>query len=158
MAKTTKKSKTKAKSKIKTVKKAVKVKPTVANVKAPTSTTPEPAINKGTSEGFVLERDVPVPERIRNHSARSVYPFASMTAGDSFFIPAPVIDSAFYTSEEEADKERRGECKRISNRLAGATRRFVKLNDDYKFTIRTTQNSEGAWGVRVWRVDKPIAY
>lgn len=95
---------------------------------------------------FTLEDNVPLPARIRAGGV-SPYPFASMQVGQSFLVQAD-IDPDLYTSDEEFGKALVEEFRVLANRLSGATRRFTKTHEGYKFAVRTTSD-----GVRVWRVE-----
>jgi hypothetical protein len=71
---------------------------------------------------FRIERGVPIPAR-RNPRG-SMYPFAEMEIGDSFFVPD-------------------GTTKTIS-----AAAQYFTKNLGRRFTVRTIDS-----GVRVWRID-----
>lgn len=88
---------------------------------------------------FKIVMGVVRPPRVRLSGA-SPYPFKSLPVGGSFMIPAEVIDKANYSTEKEAAKAQAEACGLVANRLSGATRRFTKRNDGYKFTVFTVDN------------------
>lgn len=68
--------------------------------------------------GYEIEKNIPLPEK------RSVYPFADMKVGDSFFA--------------EGKK---------TNQLQNAAKHWVK-SKGWKFTAQSTDD-----GARIWRVE-----
>lgn len=115
-------------------------------------TTPDTVSADNTSQ-FELFEFTDVPARTRTGGgARSPYPFPAMSVGQGFFVAA-TVDTSDYADEEEGRRAEREECRRIVNRLAGATRRFTKQNEGYRFAVRTTQH-EGSWGVWVGRIEE----
>lgn len=105
--------------------------------------------NAAASE-FALEDSVEIPPRKHGGGgAVSPYPFKHMKPSQSFFVAAE-IERGLYTTEAEADEAQLEESRKVVNRMTGAVRRFSKLNDGYKFTVRTVSDPHG---VRVWRTD-----
>lgn len=106
--------------------------------------------------GIVLEDNAFFPEgRIgRIGSADRKYPLASMEVGQTFFVSA-AIDASAYASAKEADKAQSEACRVVANRLAGVVRRFKKGGqfDDRKFVVRTVNDVQYGWGVRLKRVE-----
>ena len=84
---------------------------------------------------YEIEKEVPVPERVRGGVKESKYPFAEMAVGDSFFVANPEADA------------------KVANRIRNASFRITKTQG-YKFTIMNVDESEQGrgWGVRTWRV------
>ncbi|RTL04970.1 hypothetical protein EKK58_09190 [Candidatus Dependentiae bacterium] len=97
---------------------------------------------------FALEDGIAIPASTRVGGV-SPYPFANMAEGQSFFVAAD-IDEAFYSDANELAAAKVEECRKIANRLSGASRRFSKNHEGYKFAIRTQTEPTG---VRVWRVE-----
>lgn len=97
------------------------------------------------------------PARIVRTGGVSPYPFATMRVGGFFFIPAQ-IDKSKYKTPAEGEQAQLEECRRVVNRMSGATRRFSKKNKGFKFSVRTTYSAkeEGLsktvdTGIGVWR-------
>lgn len=101
---------------------------------------------------FELRDNVPVPAiSRRSNGPATIYPFASMTVGKSFFVSS-AIDASTFTDETEAAKAQGEATKTVANRLSGAVRRFTKKNEGYKFNVRATVE-DGVPGVYVGRVE-----
>lgn len=84
---------------------------------------------------YAIESNIAMPKRTtRGPAAASVYPFAEMQPGDSFFVPC-----------EET------EFKKVRMRLAAAIVRRVKAAAGEKYSTRMI-NEESVNGIRVWRV------
>lgn len=89
----------------------------------------KPLLKVVESSAFRIEKGVAIP-----HSARGdiLYPFADMSKGDSFLVPATT----------EADR------RRIANRLGKQRKLFAKrFGLEYEFTSRRVEG-----GLRCWRV------
>lgn len=83
---------------------------------------------------YAIESNIAMPKRTtRGPAAASVYPFAEMQPGDSFFVPC-----------EET------EFKKVRMRLTAAIGRRVKAAGE-KYSTRMI-NEESVNGLRVWRV------
>ena len=84
---------------------------------------------------YEIEKEVPVPERVRGGAKESKYPFAEMAVGDSFFVDNPTADP------------------KVANRVRNASFRITKTLG-YKFTIMNVDEREAGRdiGVRTWRV------
>lgn len=77
-----------------------------------------------------IEKDIPIPAA-RSGRYGNMYPFAQMSAGDSFILLA----------------DTRQEKKKMSRHISPTVYRFEKLHPGAEFITRTVDN-----GVRVWRV------
>lgn len=101
-----------------------------------------------TAGGFVLETGIDIPARTRfgGEGTETSYPFADMTAGQSFLMPVSVPETI--KDEKEKAKAFKEEARKLSNRISGAIRRFKKNNPGANFAVRTVDN-----GVRVWRTE-----
>lgn len=91
--------------------------------------------------------------RARFGGSSALYPFATMEKGQSFFIPAEKVDASAYSSETEANKAQSEACSLVANRLSGAVRRFTKRNAGYTFQVKTVNDTQRGWGIRVRRTE-----
>lgn len=80
---------------------------------------------------FVIEKGVEIPKKKAGPGSESMYPFAQMEPGDSFFIPASGITQ-----------------KNLQRRMATAAKRTGSAR--IPGSKWTTRKVEG--GIRVWRV------
>lgn len=80
------------------------------------------------------------PARIVRTGGVSPYPFATMKPEAVFFVSAQ-IDKSKYKTPAEADQAQLEECRRVVNRMSGATRRFSKKNKGFKFSVRTAYSA-----------------
>lgn len=118
------------------VKKVASVK-LAAVKKSPTVVEPE---QKGERvvKGFKILDNVELPARVTT-PGESLYPFADIAVGQSFFVDS-TIDRSKYASEKEATTAQREATATKANRMNGAIRRFLKRNEGFKFTARTVAN------------------
>lgn len=90
------------------------------------------------TQKYEIRTDIPVPE-VRRGAPRTAYPFADLTIGQAFFVPAT----------EESEK--------VVERMKGAAARWRKVNGlkDVKFTIAAIAHPDDPLGqqkvVGVWR-------
>lgn len=98
------------------------------------------------TSSFELEDNIPMPARQRFGNS-TPYPFATMEVGQSFIVRVEV-DADLYVDDNELGKAVVEEQRKIANRLSGATRRFTKSREGFKFGVRTVEG-----GVRVWRTE-----
>lgn len=91
------------------------------------TTAPHPALS------VLIEKNVPVPP-VSAFGKPSVWPFASMVVGDSFWVPSS-----------------------LDNKLKGALQSFVvrrkTSGQHFRFVTRKQRNDLGMGGTRVWRVE-----
>mgnify|MGYP003385921319 CR=1 FL=1 len=98
---------------------------------------------------FTILDNVPIPPRARGgNGGQSQYPFAQLGVGQSFIL-AHEVDEELYPDETERKAAIVEESQKLANRLSGATRRFTKNNEGFKFTVRTVPE-----GVQVWRIEE----
>jgi hypothetical protein len=77
---------------------------------------------------FTIEKNVAIPAASRTGGGKSKYPWAQMEIGDSFFVPGAKVET-FYTLVSAQNKK--GDARFICRKIDG--------------------------GVRVWRVEMPVA-
>lgn len=100
-----------------------------------------------------IEDNVEVPAITRSGGGgASAYPFADMTANQSFLLAVAVPEAI--TDAGERVLAFNDEANKIKNRLSGATRRFRKGAPAAQFAIRRLGDGTDAKkdGVRVWRL------
>jgi hypothetical protein len=94
---------------------------------------------------FKLEDKIEIPAISRAVGGGTKYPFADMKADQSFLLPVAVPNNV--KDPEERAQVFKEQARVVSNRMAGATRRFRKSHPNARFAVRTV-----AEGVRVWRL------
>ena len=84
---------------------------------------------------YKIEKNIPMPEVLRNGVEQYKYPFFEMKVGDSFAVPVDPSTQLGYI--------------RVSNRVANAIYAQQKRQEGAKFTYRTFKDKRV---IRVWRI------
>lgn len=107
------------------------------------------AVNASGSNGFVFEKDIPVPTQAR--SSKLSLALQDLPVGQSFFILVGIAGNIKATEKAGAMKEA---CNRVKNKISSARRRINKSRPKDQLITRQEQVTEpdNGVGVRVWRV------